>query len=430
MVDSCACGAFQAGTERAINHDTRYSIPSRGKRQPASTALVEIKARGSGPEKPIYTVRTSGLSPMNVEIYKFFYKVVTNSLSTQQVNYLGSRINRNFDLNREAGYSASMPVPRQTAAQTLLDHFSDEEDIIELFTYMLDHEGERFYNRTLAIWGRDDFIALLKKNKWVYDEEVGRFMLDPFYEHEINFLKKIRLIDLRKENPVADIINQIAEISKKMGIQDLEWRISMRLYDLESKTGELIRKIIGLLLARQNLQVFTSDLFVCLKELAINASKANYKLLYNKHVTAPKGITSDRNYQEFLEMFRNEIDENGNRNLMELARKDDKYINITFQSTREAIEIWVTNNQGVSTIEKHQIMKRLGAVPRKEDSFFNDDDDLVEGAGLGINLILKILHNYTKAPNPLKVIFYPESLKIGFRLTRDEMKEKLPPKTE
>lgn len=367
---------------------------------------------------------------MNVEIYKFFYKVVTNSLSTQQVNYLGGKINRNFDLTREAGFSSSIPVPRQTAAQTLLDHFKSDQEIVDLFTYMLDNEGERFYNRELVIWGRDEFIALLKKNKWIYDQELKRFLLDPFYEHEINFLKKIRILDLRHEVDVADIINQITDISKKMGIKDLEWRVSMRLYDFESRTGELIRKIIGLLLTRQNLQIFTSDLFVCLKELAINASKANYKLLYNKHVTAPQGITSDKNYTEFLERFRNEIDENGNKNLMELARKEDKYINITFQSTMDAIEIWVTNNQGVSAIEKHQIMKRLGSAPSRADSFFNNDDDLVEGAGMGINLILKILHNYSKNPNPLKVIFYPNSLKIGFQLTRDELKAKIPAKPQ
>ena len=367
---------------------------------------------------------------MNVAIRKHFYQVVINSLSTQQVNFLGEQLDRKFNLSREAGFSSSIPVPRQTAAQTLIDYFDEDEDIIELFTYMLMHEGERFYNRELAIWGRDEFIALLKKHKWVFDEQLKRFFLDPFYEHEINFLKKIRVLDLRHEAPAKEIVDEIAAISKKMGIKDLEWRINIRLYDLDPKTGDLIRKIIGMLLTRQNLQVFSSDLFVCLKELAINASKANYKLLFNKHVTAPQGITSDKNYNEFLERFRDEIDENGNKNLLELARKEDRFLNITFQSTMESIEIWVTNNQGVSVIEKNQILKRLGDLPSREESFFSNEDALVEGAGMGINLILKILRTYSKNPHPLKVVFYPESLKIGFQLTRNELEAKMPERTQ
>jgi len=364
---------------------------------------------------------------MNIEINKYFKKMVINSLSTQQVNHLGGLADRKFNLSEEAGYSSSIPVPRQTAAQTLIDYFGDdEEDIVGLFTILLNHEGERFYNRDLVIWGRDEFISLLKKNKWVYDGEVRRFLLDPFYEHEINLLKKLRILDLRHEVDIKEIIGEIENVSKKMGIQDLEWRVSIRLYDLDPKSGELIRKIIGLLLTRQNLQVFTSDLFVCLKELAINASKANYKLLYNRHVTKPKGITAENNYREFLEMFRNEIDENGNQNLLELARKDDRYITITFQSSLESLDIWVTNNQGVSPVEKTQILKKIAPRPSgNSDSFFNDDDDLVEGAGMGINLILKVLGNYTSARHPLKVVFYPDSLKIGFQLHRRNLMEKL-----
>ncbi len=365
---------------------------------------------------------------MNVEINKYFYHVVMNSLSTRQVAYLGESIDRRFDLLKQSGFSSSIPIPRQTAAQTLIDYYNREEDIVQLFTFMLKNEGERFYNRTLSIWGRDEFIAILKKHKWIYDKEIGQFLIDPFYEREINLLKSIRLMDLRKKISLEKIIKEITEVSKTMSIRDLEWRVSLRMYDLEQKTGELIRKILGMLLARQNLQAFTSDLFVCLKELIINASKANYKLLYEKHVTTPLGITANGNYTEFLTRFRNEIDENGNAELIKLAKQDDKHISITFQSSIEALEIWVTNNQNISAIEKEQILKKIGVNRSDQYSFTNDDDDYAEGAGMGINLILRILKNYTRDANPLKVVFYPDTLKIGFSLMRKELEDKLPEK--
>lgn len=363
---------------------------------------------------------------MNVEINRFFYKIINNSLTTQQMNYLGEKIDPAFNLNKASGFGSNMPIPRQTAAQTLIQYFADEEDIVRIFSYMLQHEGERLYNRDLAIWGRDQFISLLRKHKWILDNELKMFFLDPFYEHDINLLKKIKVIDLRVKTPLDTIINEIAKVSEKMSIGDLEWRIVMRLYDLEPKIGELIRKIITMLLTRQKLQNFTGDLFVCLKELAINASKANYKLLYEKHVTAPQGITSKNHYHEFLERFRNEIFDHGNKNLIEFAKKEDRFITITFQSSIEAIEIWVTNSQNISTIEKQQILKKLGKNPRDADSFFDDDssDDFMEGAGFGLNLILKVLSSYSQDPHPLKVVFYPDFIKVGFTLNRDELEEK------
>jgi len=364
---------------------------------------------------------------MNAEMKRFFRKMIINSLTTQQVEYLGTKIDPKFNLHRESGFASSVPVPRQNAAQTFMSYFNSDEDMVRIFSYMLQHEGERLYNRDLVIWGRDEFISMLRMDKWIYDPELKMFLLDPFYEHEINFLKKIRIIDLRGEINVDEIIGEIASVCQKMSIADLEWRVVLRLYDLQPKTGELIRKIIGMLLNRQQLQSFTPDMFVCLKELAINASKANYKILFEKHVTAPDGITAEKNYHEFLSRFRDEIDENGNTNLFELARKDDRFITITFQSTMDSIEMWVTNNQNITAIEKQQIMKKLGIHTSQKDSFLGDEDDeLTEGAGLGITLILRVLQTYSSDPHPLKIVFYPEALKIGFTLRRSDLKSKLP----
>jgi hypothetical protein len=137
-------------------------------------------------------------------------------------------------------------------------------------------------------------------------------------------------------------------------------------------------------------------------------------------------LTAESNYHQFLEKFRDEIDENGNSNLLELAKKDDRFIAMTFQSTVDALEMWVTNNQNISSIEKQQLIKKLGMKVSQQDSFINDADDLTEGAGLGINLILKVLRSYSQDPNPLKVVFYPETIKIGFSLKRTELLDKMP----
>lgn len=359
------------------------------------------------------------------EMRNLFKNIIINSLNTQQVNYLGEFLDSSFDLRKESGFSSTTPIPRQTAAEILILRFNNEDDIVHLFSILLRHDGERFYNRDLALWGKEDFIVMLKLQKWVYDNELKLFFRDPFYEREINFLNKIHIIDLRHKMELDKIIKNITALSKKMSIQDLEWRITLRLYDLEAHTGELIRKIIDLLLARQNLQSFTSELFFCFKELAINASKANYKLLFQKYVAEKQGIKPDDDYKKFLEMFRSEIEENGNSNLLEWARMDDRYYAITFQSSIDSIEIWVTNTQNISLIEKEQILKKLSPESLDNDNFFDSGDDNTEGAGLGLTLIVNVLKKYSSEAHPLKVIFYPDFIKIGFELKRSDIQKNL-----
>lgn len=364
---------------------------------------------------------------MNIEINHMFLKVLTNSLDTAQTNFPGEKLDRRFNVYRVSGFHDNTPLPRKTAAEVLINYFKSEDDIVRLFTIMLENEGSRFYNATLKVWGKQDFINLLLKNKWIYDPEVNRFLLDPFYEREINFLKKIRILDLRHEDNIPKIIKEIEKASAKMSVQDLEWRITLRLYDLEQHVGELIRKVLGMLLARQNLQNYTHELYVCLKELAINASKANYKILFEKYISRPQKVTQDKDYYHFLRLFQEEIEEHGNSRLLELAKQEDRFINITFQSALDSVAIWVTNTQNISLVEKQALIKKLKQGEFKNEDSFAVEQDYAEGAGFGLNLILSILKNYTRDPEPLKIVFYPDFIKIGFELTRAELLAKKNP---
>ncbi len=362
---------------------------------------------------------------MSNDLQILFQRVLVNSLSTDQVYYLGKVHDPDFNMHRILNISERLPIPRQTAAQVLTDYFKNEEEIVRLFNYLLVHDGKRFNKETLHIWKRDQFISLLAKYKWIHDDEIDVFLRDPFYEQEINLLKKIKLIDLRHDFPYDEIIKEITAASKKLSVKDLEWRVTARLYDIEGRIGELIRKIISLLLARQNLEILTPEIYTCLKELAINASKANYKKLYDKHITSKDGLTEQNDYHKFLKMFRDEISEHGNTNLLELARKEDQFINIIFQSTIDSIGIWVTNNANISVVEKRQLLSKLKGHIFDDNSFENLDDDLMEGAGFGINLILNVLRQYTEGKEPLQVVFYPDFIKVGFFLHRSHMAERI-----
>jgi hypothetical protein len=352
-------------------------------------------------------------------IKRKFREVLYLSLDAKQMHCLGQMVDDAFDLYEITGFGTMIPIPRQDAARAVVDYFMKERDIISLFTRMIELEGHRFHGSDVKIIDKYDMIKLFEKDKWLYDEDHNRFYQDPFYENEINFLNSVRLIDLRSKFSTEDIIKEISNVSKKMGDKDLDWRITVRLYEPDSQKEKLIRQIIELLLARQDLKIFANDIYVCLKELIINSSKANYKIMFEKYHTRKKGITADNNYKEFLELFKDEIETHGKKRLSQLAKKDDVFFNVFFQSTAHTIAIWVSNYSVISRIEKERISKKFKSA--SSNSVPVMDDDLTEGAGMGLHLAINILKEYSSDKEPLKILFYPDFIKIGFELNRTEL---------
>lgn len=362
-------------------------------------------------------------------LYKNFINLLVNTLNSQQINHLGNMQDGKFDLYHESGFGRTIPIPRQAAAETLLGRFSSEEEIVEMFAVLLRNEGTRFFGSELKIHGGQFFLEFLTKRKWVFDNDLGTFFRDPFYEQQINFLSSIRVIDLRENVNVKKLTKSISDVTETMGDRDIEWSINLRLFDSDREVNSLIQTIIRLLLVRQNLGDVSFNIFTCLRELVVNATKANYKILFEKAVTAPEGITADKGYNQFIKLFKEELAEHGNTRLLELAKTKDQYINVTFQSTHSGIAIWVINNQNCTVVEKRAILKKLGYVG-KNDMYTYADPEKSEGAGLGIALILTILREYSEDPVPLKVVFYPQYLKMGFFLERNSILKGIEKKEE
>ena len=58
-----------------------------------------------------------------------------------------------------------------------------------------------------------------------------------------------------------------------------------------------------------------------------------------------------------------------------------------------------------------------------EDGF--GEEEYEEGAGLGLTIIMSVLNKYSNDKVPLKVIFYPDFIKIGFSLDRVNLEEEM-----
>ena len=204
------------------------------------------------------------------EIKRNFQRLMSNSMTPRQIEHIAQQVDSRFDLYKECGLLKSVPIPRQTAAEAVVNYFKREDDIVNLFTSMLEHENKKLRENILVIQNKQGFINILKKHKWLYDEYLTRFYRDPFFENEIHLLKSLRLIDLRKNVPHKKIISEIDKVSKDLGTKNLNWKVTIRLFELDNSNDKLINKIIALLLGSQNLERYSNDIFFCLNELASN----------------------------------------------------------------------------------------------------------------------------------------------------------------
>jgi hypothetical protein len=348
------------------------------------------------------------------DIKKHLHEVISVSLNSDQINQLASAQKSGFDLHKLTGFGKKLAIPSHAAAEALINNYETEEDLVEFFELMLEREGQFVYDSILKIVGKVDFIRLLEKKRWIYDPDLKRFFRDQFFLEKVNLFRSLETINLREDVQVDDIIDKISR-NKELILEDptLEWHITAQMYDLQNKS-RLLETVLRLLLASRGIEEYTPQFFTAIKELAVNASKALYKVAFEKYETQQYNISARDNYHSFLQLFREEIEERGDSRLREWARKEDLFFEIKFRHTERNISCWISNNTGISRIEKMQLMKKLGYNLRGQELPDTDDDEYREGAGLGIALVIKILHKFINDPQPLKLVFYPSMTKVGF----------------
>lgn len=365
-------------------------------------------------------------TPTLKEFRRELARVIRLSLNPDQAAYLAEQLDRRFDLREASGFGPHIAVPAHAAAETIVEHFREEDELLRYFELMLDRQGVFLFNSTIQVKGREQFLDMALKRHWVYDQDLKRFFRDPFFSDSINFLRSIERLDLRKasEAEINDLRANVQEHAEKLRAVDLEWRIGLRMYRLDRPRDRLLQQVVELLLVRQNLEPRAYEIYYCLKELALNAAKANYKHIFDLHMDRPQDDEDD--YAAMLERFRLELEENGDANVGRKAEELDLFVDLAFKSTADAIVIWITNYVPIKKIEKERMLDKMNLSREDQHSFQAPDDEHREGAGLGLAMVMRILTHYSGQAAPLNVVFYPNATKVGFTLRRADLAGKEP----
>jgi hypothetical protein len=153
---------------------------------------------------------------------------------------------------------------------------------------------------------------------------------------------------------------------------------------------QYIDEVLRAFLGQLGLEMLFDQLSFCLRELAVNAKKANTKRLYFEH----KGldISSAADYRRGMESFKLET-LNSQRQYLDLLRDHQMYVKVEFHKWRQSCSLAVRNNTRILESELSRVHDKIDKAHRYHslEDAFSEVLDESEGAGLGILVLVLML---------------------------------------
>lgn len=174
-------------------------------------------------------------------------------------------------------------------------------------------------------------------------------------------------------------------------------KVKILAYSVSDRVLENIERILRLILENRRCEELYSPIYTCLKELLVNAVKANFKNIYFEGYTHFDKPDNPISYELGLKLFKLEMSRENAEYLSAIARKEDKKAEVMFNIIDNELKISVTNPVAMTAIEQENVNRKLNDARMCDDisDYFMkiEDDPNQEGAGLGLVLISIMLKN-------------------------------------
>ncbi len=152
-----------------------------------------------------------------------------------------------------------------------------------------------------------------------------------------------------------------------------------------------VESILAEIFAQYGKVEYTGIIFTCVKELIINAVKANLKrVLFEEH---KMNIDDEKEYLAGMLRFRNELNTLNILNYESKLKSKNYWVKISVEHSVDGICIEVTNNAHITRIEEQRLREKLRKAMQYTDiaQFYMEQGDEIEGAGMGIALVIMLL---------------------------------------
>ncbi|MBI9101133.1 MAG: HDOD domain-containing protein [Spirochaetales bacterium] len=166
--------------------------------------------------------------------------------------------------------------------------------------------------------------------------------------------------------------------------------LSIKTYTLPHETENYIEEVLGIYLDESGQGELKDRIAYCMRELAVNAKKANTKRVY--FVEKNLDLSDKLDYEEGMRSFKEETLGNINYYL-EKQKEAGLYIKVVFHTKGKVFTMSIRNNSLISRKEQMRIYDRIArsrAFSSMEEALTSVLDDS-EGAGLGIVILVLML---------------------------------------
>ncbi len=166
--------------------------------------------------------------------------------------------------------------------------------------------------------------------------------------------------------------------------------LTFKTYTLPHETEIYLDKVLASFLTELGQEKLKEPLSYCLRELAVNAKKANTKRVY--FLEKGLNLTDEKDYETGMRTFKQETFDNIDYYLQK-QKELGLYIKVVFQTRGTSLSIMVRNNVEITRKEQIRVFDRLArsrAFSSLEEAFSTVLDS-TEGAGLGIVILVLMM---------------------------------------
>ncbi|MFW5842600.1 MAG: hypothetical protein ACOCW6_01615, partial [Spirochaetota bacterium] len=132
--------------------------------------------------------------------------------------------------------------------------------------------------------------------------------------------------------------------------------LSVKSYTLPHETEVYLEEILTIFLKEMGQEGLKDPLAYCLRELAVNAKKANTKRVYFEEKNLD--LLDEEEYREGMENFKQETLDNINH-FLEMQKEAGLYVKVVFHAKGRDLQLYVINNASITRKEQIRIFDRI-----------------------------------------------------------------------
>lgn len=103
--------------------------------------------------------------------------VLVRSCNTEQIAYIAREADPNFNLQKVSGFGNHVVIPRQTAAEVVLDYFQSEYQILNFISMLYYYDGKGISGGILHLKEKFKLDKFLMENDLIYNPQLNKFVL-------------------------------------------------------------------------------------------------------------------------------------------------------------------------------------------------------------------------------------------------------------